>query len=408
MGNDFNCCCEEKREKPEPSFERLINYVLSTHPLKKHSSDYALEKFLTSEKEIKIRNTNVLSINKNESSGQVSIKEYSEDKYIKAIEELLGFTLQKERGNDKQQGQGDVSVPVMKRKNQHQSTKNLKDLKNVSNQRMSMISVNSNANNTNNLNKRPSTKASSSILLTYVNNEVTNIIEADRIKNIIYTSITPDYNSLFDSIIHSKPKSSFILFIFSFTNDTIEEKADLFLKLIQSTDMLPCVLSFQTLIQLLITLHFKFSSKILSCVNKNFSQWFVKETMKNFKINITNSDIIQWIDINEKYNSIKFDATVKLSNKIINELISIINNSPASVKGRSENRRPKASEILNPNGMSFQDGSYVEVSQENLIELFRNNSFLYDPLLMRKTINQYLQEEYELNEKKRGSNYYMY
>lgn len=406
MGNDFNCCCEEKREKSEPSFEKLINYILSTHPLKNHSSTFALEKFLSSEKEIKMRNTNVLSINKNESSAQMSIKEYSEDKYIKAIEELLGFTFQKEKGNnDKQQG----DMPVMKRKNQHQSNKNLKDLKNVSNQRMSMISVNSNANNTNNLNKRTSTKASSSILLTYVNNEITNILEADRIKNIIYTSITPDYNSLFDSIIHSKPKSSFILFIFSFTNDKIEEKADLFLELIKSTDMLPCVLSFQTLIQLLITLHYKFSSKILSCVNKNFSQWFVKETMKTFKINITNSDIIQWIDINEKYNSIKFDATIKLSNKVINELISIINNSPsASFKGKTEIKRPKASEILNPNGMSFQDGSYVEVSKENLIELFRRNSFLYDPLLMRKTINQYLQEEYDLNEKKRGSNYYMY
>lgn len=405
MGNEITCCCEEKREKSEPSFEKLIKYILSTHPLKKHSSDFALEKFLSSEKEIKTRNTNVLSINKNESSAQMSIKEYSEDKYIKAIEELLGLTFQKEGGNDKQQG----DMPVMKRKNQHQSTKNLKELKNVSNQRISMISLNSNANNTNNLNKRTSTKASSSILLTYVNNEITNIIEADRIKNIIYTSITPDYNSLFDSIIHSKPKSSFILFMFSFTNDKIEEKADLFLELIKSTDMLPCVLSFQTLIQLLITLHYKFSSKILSCVNKNFSQWFVKETMKNFKINITNSDIIQWIDINEKYNSIKFDATIKLSNKLVNELISIINNSPAaSVKGRTEIKRPKASEILNPNGMSFQDGSYVEVNKENLIELFRNNSFLYDPLLMRKTINQYLQEEYELNEKKRGSNYYMY
>lgn len=378
----INCCCNSSKPiKQDLNYETLIKSILLNHPLTKYSSREVLEKFMTCEKEY---NSRPKEINGNTDEKTRVIKEYSEEKYLKVLEDLYKMTIISESLSPQKE---------MKRKSN--KTLSGKGLLNLNHSRMS---------------------AASSTAISYINEGQSNgFTYSNKRINQVYIQITPMYNNLFDSIIINKPKSSFILFIISFTKETIEEKSRLFIELLNSADLLNCVISFYTIIQVYILMNINISNKLLFCVNKNFSEGFCNELIKEFDCKLNNSDIIQWMERNDLLNNIKFSISKKLSEIYTTELISIVlkrgNSKKISVVsyGNTSNFQsfPKKFPLEIDFKETIESNKYLEIVDSDIEDLILKFPFLFDGSKFREELNDVINKEIEVYERRKAEIYFI-
>jgi hypothetical protein len=377
----INCCCNTSKPiKQDLNYESLIKSILINHPLTKYSGREVLEKFMTCEKEY---NNRPKEVNGNVEEKIRVIKEYSEEKYLKVLEDLYKMTISESLSPQKE----------MKRKSNR--TLSGKGLLNLNQSRIS---------------------CASSTAISYINDgQSKDFTYSNKRINQVYIQITPMYNNLFDSLIINKPKSSFILFIISFTKETIEEKSRLFFEILNSADLLNCVISFYTIIQVYILMNINISNKLLLCVNKNFSESFSTELIKEFNCRLSNSDIIQWMERNDLLNNIKFSISKRLSEIYTTELINIVvrrgNSKKISVVSIGNGSNFQSFNKKFPSEVDFKDtiesNKYLEILDCDIMELILRFPFLFDSSKFREELNDVINKEIEIYERRKAEIYFI-
>ena len=344
-------CCSSNNNIQELNYEKLISHVFSSIPISKHSGQYCLSQFLTCEKEISRKTVNQVSKEKNN-----IIREYSEDKYYQVLEFLYNM---KNNYSDLSQitdKQKKSSVMLLPRKTE--------------------------------VKKKQFNRFASGELK--INLELVDKSEfyLNKPINKIYYSITPDYNSLFDSIIKNKPKSSFIIYILSFSNDEMSKKAELFMELFQSSELKCTLTSFQSLIQSYALLNLNFSYSLLEVIQMNNK--LVNEISKEFNIRISNLDIEQWQECNNQLVKRKFEIANKFALLITRELMMILVNNVSFKDLESNPEKPRRNSIDNLSIIDTCDqilkNNGLSLTCDDIITLNMMHPYLFNANMLRKVL----------------------
>lgn len=381
MGN-INCCCESTQSNIiDYNFTILIDKIYDSHPFKKYKGSELLLKFTECEKEIERKIT--------DSDSEVS-RSHSQSQDEDTIDNTKDYISKVKYSEDSI----DSNIIINNRLNTEakSTTKTKTSIKEYSQDKFLKImeSILSIQINDSNQNKRASTKKISkkfsSSKLIYESDKGINLITTHsnhRPINSLYTSIVPFYDELFE-VIKNKPKSNFILYFIAFSNDNNREKSEIFIEMMKSADVQISLSSFQDIIRIYLLLNMKFCFKLLYSMNKNHSQDFINEINFNFGVKINNNDLIQWIGMNDLLNKNKLEVADRLSFQITNDLITII-------KLKAEKRRSSDS-VFNGKGLSlrvntsFQRYNDVKIDVEDVVLLLQKHFYLFDASKLRKFI----------------------
>lgn len=139
----------------------------------------------------------------------------------------------------------------------------------------------------------------------------------------IYYSITPDYNTLYDSIIKGKPKSSYILFILGFCKDVPKLKAELFIQVFENAGLTLTIFNFRYVIQIYFLMQLDFSFQLYDCLYSNKSKMFLEEVNVEFGIKLNPDAMNQWYDYNFQLKKQRMSLSSKLS-KLFSHILMFI------------------------------------------------------------------------------------
>lgn len=245
-------CCITGKVENEEVYEKFMKAIFTSIPVSQHSARYCLKQFNVCEKEFGTRRYSVSPLSKGPLSTS-TIKEYSETKYYQILELL--YNMRCPYSPKKAETKRDIP------RSQSRSKEYIGEI--------------------------------TSTLYSYDNATAENSTSTT-----LYYAISPDYNSLFDSIIIGKPKSSFLLFVLGFSKDSAAAKAEIFFKILEYANLQPTLSSFQILAQAYILLNLNFSLQLYDCIQKNKNKCFLEDVATELNIKLNNQSLDQWAEYN--------------------------------------------------------------------------------------------------------------
>lgn len=280
----MGCCNLIKSKHDQETYEQFILEFLSTFPLSQHSGKHCLQQYFSSSQPYSIRRQSTLT----SIYSMGNCFNSSENRYNESLELLFN-----------------IANPCLGKLDNDRRLTYVNDGKKE-------------------ISRSNTTRTRDDVNTEYALTEG-NKSEAKKSINSIYYSVTPDYNSLYDSIIKGKPKSSFILFILGFCKDSPKIKAELFIQVFDNAGLILTVSNFRYVIQVYLLMQLDFSFQLYDCLYSNKSKLFLEEVNAEFGIKLNPEAMNLWYDYNLQLKQRRKSLASKISQLFANILVFIVN-----------------------------------------------------------------------------------
>lgn len=207
--------------------------------------------------------------------------------------------------------------------------------------------------------------------------------------NYIYIESTPSYTDLYESIIKDRPESSFLLFILGFASDNYEEKAILFLKVLEKIGPRSSMINFRHTLQTYIEMHVDFSKRLYSIISSSMKKNEIKKGIREtFKIVVDDDFLNEWSEYEMKLSSKKSNVADSLAFKVTKDLLVIMNTSIDSQNIDISTKKYAA----NIDGFSFVEigelmlSNHLCITKQQLTSLQIIHPYLFNGVELQKLI----------------------
>lgn len=290
----MGCCTLNTGLIHETDYNKLAYRLLTSFPLTKCSSRSCKSQFKMTEIDASKVNNSRHSSKKLKSLSKQDL-EYSEEKYLKVLENLFKMRVQ---------DTNNASTKTLRRFNRNPTRTSTLKLLSLKDEKEFVFE-----------NER--SEVFENKLNTTVNYE-------DSPVNKLYLSITPTFSELFETIIKDKPESSFYLFVLGFCKDSIESKSYFFIELCETAGLKLNLTAFRNLLQAYIDTNISFACKLYDAIRLYKTEELSGDILGKFDIKLSNQLLSDWTEHNSIVGKVRSLVSAEFINTVCKELVNLI------------------------------------------------------------------------------------